>query len=61
MDGTVLAVGLVISIALATGVVYVVANDFETIGAGSITGGQALGIGAATTLVPFVLAWALLG
>ena len=49
------------SIAIATGVVYVVANDFETIGAGALTGSQALGIGVAVTLVPFVAAWALIG
>jgi hypothetical protein len=53
-------VGLAICIAISTGIVYVVANDFETIGAGALTGMQALGIGAAVTLVPFVAAWALI-
>lgn len=60
MNGS-LVVGLVVSIAIATGIVYVVANDFETIGAGALTGAQALGIGSAVALVPFVAAWALLG
>jgi hypothetical protein len=61
MNDAIVIVGLAISVAIATGIVYVVANDFETIGAGGITGSQALGIGAATTLVPFVAAWALFG
>lgn len=56
-----LATGLLICIAVSTAIVYVVANDFETIGAGALTGAQSFGIGAAVTLVPFVAAWVLIG
>ncbi len=56
-----LALALAVSVAISTGIVYVVANDFETIGAGALTGSQALGIGAAVTLIPFVAAYAVLG
>lgn len=55
-----LAAALAICIALNTAIVYVVANDFETI-ANGLTGAQAVGIASAVTIVPLIAAWALVG